>query len=533
MTDHDSQKAAREAAAAFIQSAKPASAPEADDAASPAEETVEAESALQEPDSSAEEPTPGDGEAAGQDAPATDADAGVDATDDAETDDAAPEAETEAPAAPAPAPAPATAPVAAPLPPLAPAASYGTVGVARAQSAKKGNGALAVVIGLAICALVAVAVIAYLFTSGFFTHEASQQTQRVPLSDQRVLTAFDGLVLDTPDISQYAYVSQDALIGPKYSDIVLNEPVSLGFGGNQVVQCTATATATFKNKGIEITVPVSLPFDYSEAGETWVPGELTRGEGTATPLASASASEILANLGDILTGFDATYGAAMADASITQSSSNLTVDGGTITVGLSKQVDTTTEEKIVTETRTCTVTLNVAWSNSDGWLVTVGEASQIDYKRDEKTPAKEEDDKEKEKDEQDITDEKTPAVESRAETEPDNLGAVSFGDTVSLPGTLVAIGNSSDRAMGNNYSDTSRTEDGDGHVQLALQLNRPMDVVVNGTSYRLTSIAVAVSGVDASSLVNRKAEVTGPLEETFNTSWSPLAIKALEIHMEE
>ena len=102
--------------------------------------------------------------------------------------------------------------------------------------------------------------------------------------------------MDAPDISQYAYVSQDALIGPKFSDIVLNEPTNLGTPGNQIVTCEATATATFKNKGVEINVPVTLPFEYSDAGETWVPGDLVVGEAAAVPLASANANDILANL---------------------------------------------------------------------------------------------------------------------------------------------------------------------------------------------------------------------------------------------
>ncbi len=35
---------------------------------------------------------------------------------------------------------------------------------------------------------------------------------------------------------------------------------NLGTPGNQIVTCEATATATFKNKGVEINVPVTLPF---------------------------------------------------------------------------------------------------------------------------------------------------------------------------------------------------------------------------------------------------------------------------------
>ncbi len=197
---------------------------------------------------------------------------------------------------------------------------------------KKGQ-RTAVIVGLIICVLVGAGVLTYLFTSGFFNEQpVAEETQRVPLSDARVIAAFDEVAMDAPDISQYAYVSQDALIGPKFSDIVLNEPTNLGTPGNQIVTCEATATAAFKNKGVEINVPVTLPFEYSDAGETWVPGDLVVGEASAVPLASANANDILANLNDILATNDPTYGEAMVDASIVKTTSDLTIDGGPITV---------------------------------------------------------------------------------------------------------------------------------------------------------------------------------------------------------
>jgi len=251
---------------------------------------------------------------------------------------------------------------------------YGNVEAAQPRDVKKGQ-RTAVIVGLIICVLVAAGVLTYLFTSGFFNKQpVAEETQRVPLSDARVIAAFD----DAPDISQYAYVSQDALIGPKFSDIVLNEPTNLGTPGNQIVTCEATATATFKNKGVEINVPVTLPFEYSDAGETWVPGDLVVGEAAAVPLASANANDILANLNDILATNDPTYGEAMVDASIVKTTSDLTIDGGPITVDLSKTVESEADGVKTSELRTSTVTLNVAWSNTEGWLVTVADAGQID-----------------------------------------------------------------------------------------------------------------------------------------------------------
>lgn len=396
---------------------------------------------------------------------------------------------------------------------------YGAVDAAQPRDVKKGH-RTAVVAGLAICLLVVTAVLTYLFISGFFNAEpAPEQTQRIPLSDARVIAAFDEVSMDAPDISRYAYVPQDALIGPKFSDIVLNEPANLGAAGNQIVTCEATATATFKNKGIEIDVPVTLPFDYSDAGETWVPGELVVGEATAVPLASANVNDILANLNDILIANDPTYGEAMVDASVVKTTSDLTIDGGPVAVDLSKTTESEADGVKTSELRTSSVTLSVAWSNTEGWLVTVAEAGQIETQAN-RIPVNPAGD--------------SPASVDPVSTEPENIGNVKFGDSVSLSGTLQAVEGAEALAAGNNYSNAGATDDANGSVQLVLKLNRPLDMNLNGIQYRLATIAVATSGLDdnGASLVGRKADVKGPLEESFATSWSPAGVKAFEIHVE-
>lgn len=534
MTDHDSQKAAREAAAAFIQSAAEAAPESAGTAA--ATDTVSAPEAASADVSRDAAAVPGDDRSenvpAASPAVAVATDGGEPVTAPAASQSAPSAGEASAATASAPAP---TAPIAPepPLPLASPAAAYGTVEAAKAQGPKRGGGALAVVITLAIIALVATGVVAYLFTSGFFAQEAPTQTQRVALADNRVEAAFNELALEMPDISRFAYVSQDSLIGPKFSDIVIGEPVNLGVSGQTVVQCTATATATYKNKGVEITVPVTLPFEYSETSETWIPGEVTYGEQTATPLTPAAAGDIMDNLSAILAAHDATYSEAMAGASVVKTSTDLTTDGGPLTVTLSKQAQTQVDGKTVNEQRTSVVTLNVSWSNNEGWHVSVHNAGQIDY--DTEQPADGENKDDKSKDEDDPAAGNNPAsVDAQANTAPDKLGEVYYGDSVSLSGTLRALGSSSALAQGNGHSNGSLSADADGRVQLVLELARPLELSINGTAYRLSYVAVAVAGLDdnGQGLVGRSADVQGPLEESFATSWSPIGIKALEIHVE-
>lgn len=407
--------------------------------------------------------------------------------------------------------------------------AYGTVGEAQAQNVKHGHG-LAIVIGLLICALVCAGIAAFLFTNGTFSHRIDTEqgdVQRVPLSDARVLAAFDEVTMEAPDISKYAYVPQDALIGPKFSDIIVNEPMDLGAPSNQIVECTATATATFKNKGIEITVPVTLPFEYSVEGETWVPGDLTQGDPTATPLASANASDILADLDDHLMAHDATYGEAIAEATIVKTTSELTIDGGPITVSLSKTLEEEEDGKTINELRTCDVVLAVAWSPESGWVVSVADAGEIDYQRDE------------------IPDAATAEAEAQAAVEaaannPIKLGTVKYGDTITIGeensstpiGTIQKVEKAADLAKGNKYSNKNATDNADGNVQLVLKLRQPVELKLNGTNFRLTTLAVAVSGLDdnGKSLIGKQITcISGPMEEAFGTSWCPFGIKTLKI----
>ena len=109
-----------------------------------------------------------------------------------------------------------------------------------------------------------------------------------------------------------------------------------------------------------------------------------------------------------------------------KTASDLTIDGGPITVDLSKTVESEADGVKTSELRTSTVTLNVAWSNTEGWLVTVADAGQIDTQTNQipVAPAEGAD---------------SPASVDPANTDPENIGNVKFGDSVSLSGTLQAV----------------------------------------------------------------------------------------------
>ena len=114
--------------------------------------------------------------------------------------------------------------------------------------------------------------------------------------------------------------------------------------------------------------------------------------------------------------------------------------------------------------------------------------------------------------------------------------SVNFGDTIAVAGTLEAVENTGELAKGNNYTNGAANLDAGGSVQLVLRLTRPLDMTLNGTAYHLTTMAVAlgpnVTEDEKNSLIGRKADVKGPLDENFLTNWCPAGIKAMEIHVE-
>ena len=119
-----------------------------------------------------------------------------------------------------------------------------------------------------------------------------------------------------------------------------------------------------------------------------------------------------------------------------------------------------------------------------------------------------------------------------ATTKPVKLGKVSFGDKVNLSGTLQKVEKVSDLSKANDYNDKQASKDATGKVHLVLKFTKPVTMTLDGKKYSLNSIAVATSGLSdkkLKALYGQKADVSGTLEESFATSWSPAGIKALTI----
>lgn len=401
-----------------------------------------------------------------------------------------------------------------------------------AQPPKKKAGRIVLLIILVLAALVAGGAAMYFFMQSSEPDDpvVEETVHREPLSEGRATTSLDGAGMTAPDVSKYAYVAQDELIGPRFTDIKVQEPTNLDAPADVVVECTVTATATFKNKGVEISVPVTLPFTYSVDTQSWVPGSLTQGDSVSTPLASAKASDILEHLDEVLYAYDSTYAEDMADAKIVKTTSDLTVEGGTITVDLSKQAEYEEEDgKKFNQLRTCTVELAVIWSNDAGWQVSVSKAGQIEASE----PVLIFDPTKKEEAEQTKQENEAEAAAAAAQVKPVNVGKLKYGDKMSVTGVFKKVDKASQLSKENGFTNKDASKDADGNVQMALKLSEPITCTINGEKYTLYYLPIAVSGLGNSwkELIGAKADVSGSFEDSYATSWCPGGLKTLRIEL--
>ena len=254
--------------------------------------------------------------------------------------------------------------------------AYGAVEPARAQQPSGRRRGIVVAI-VVVLLFAAAALAAYLFFSPDDSADAPAVGggQRVTLTLPRAQQVLEEAGMAAPDLSQYHYVRTDDLVGPKFENVVVGDPEELTEGGRTLSTRTVTADALFRNKGILITVPVSLPFVYDEENETWRQGELVPGEAVAQPMAAPNAATIVEDLDQVLTAYDPAVGTLFAGAAA-KTSSRLTTEGGTITVTMEKD-ETVTEpnaegqERQLLKHHNCTAEITVTWSEQQGWVPAV------------------------------------------------------------------------------------------------------------------------------------------------------------------
>lgn len=257
-----------------------------------------------------------------------------------------------------------------------PAASYGTVEPARSR--KSGGGRRGIAVALIVVLLFAAAGgAAYWF---FFANKSEpvvslDRGQRVTLTLTRAQQVLEGLGMEAPDLGQFRYVPTDNLVGPKFENVAVGDVVEQRDGDAVTATRQVTADALFRNKGILLTVPVTITFAYDEAGETWREGDLELGAMTAQPLSAPNAATIVEDLDALLAAYDPAVGTLFA-GSAAKTSSRLTSEGGTITVAMAKdesvaEPDAEGKEHQLIKHHNCTAQIVVTWSDTEGWVAKV------------------------------------------------------------------------------------------------------------------------------------------------------------------
>ena len=345
------------------------------------------------------------------------------------------------------------------------APAFGAVAPARSAKRAEENKGRKVAIAIAgAIAVIALAIVGVLSVLGTFDSTA-EKAQRVSLTTERVEGDLKNAQVTLPDLSAYKYVSTANLIGPRYDEVIIGDVEEVGGEGDAVMR-TVTTTATYKNKSIVVSIPLSIPYLYSPSEETWQMGEILQEEAVVTPAAAPSASTIMADINAIMEtvepGFTARYEGAQ-----TNTVSDLTEEGGTITATLLK-VDGRT-------TYTCELSLTVTWSETEGWMVEPKLLSE-DESYDE-----------------------PPAM----------MLECSSGDTVQIGGTV-------------RTSDTS--------ARLVLQLDQELELRIDGESHDITELSLSVNlDDDGASLIGKHVSVIGTITTGLSTRTAVAGIAATSI----
>lgn len=344
-------------------------------------------------------------------------------------------------------------------------ANYGTVAPARSikrEEQNKGPKIAIVIAGaIAVIALAAVGVISLL---GTFDSDV-QKAQRITLTTERVENDLKGATLELPDLTPYHYISTSSLIGPKYDEIIIGDAEDAG-GEDDTVIRMVTTNATYKNKSILITIPISIPYLYSSADETWEMGEIQQGEATVAPSDAPSASTIMADLDTLLGSVDSSLVSKYEGCQVS-TTTELTEEGGTIYASLLKTSGR--------NTHSCELKVTVTWSETEGWV------PKAEVLSDE------------------TMHDAAPAVKLEC----------SSGDTVQISGTVGTSSSSS---------------------RLVLALDQETELIIDGDSHDITELSLDVNLEDnGASLVGKRVSVTGMITTGLSTRTSPAGIAATSI----
>lgn len=339
---------------------------------------------------------------------------------------------------------------------VAPARSF-----KRPEERKGPKIAIVIAGAIAVLALAAVGIVSVI---GNFNSNV-QKAERVTLTTERIESDLKGVTLELPDLEPYHYISTTNLIGPKYADIVIGEVEETG-GSDDTVVRMVTVNASYKNKSILVTIPLTVAYLYSPAEETWEMGELTQEEATVEPSDAPSASTIMADLDALLEPIGSSVASKYEGCQVS-TTSELTAEGGTINASLLKTSGR--------NTHSAEVKVTVTWSETEGWVAKAELLSD----------------------------------ETAHDAAPSTKLECSSGDTIQIKGTVSTSSSSS---------------------RLVLVLDQETELIIDGDSHDIKELSLDVNlEDDGASLVGKRVTVTGMITTGLSTRTSPAGVAATNI----
>ncbi len=370
--------------------------------------------------------------------------------------------------------------------------AYGSIDYTYKKKSNKAKGIIAIVV--AVVVMFGLGLLVGHFLPGQSNEPAADSAPgdaRIVLSEERVQSNLEAIEMTAPDVSRYSFISStENLVGPRFSDVVIGDAETLGSGASAKTMRTATALATFRNKSVVVTVPVSLSYEFDPEKETWIQGELVTGQQTAQSISAPNAAAIVADLPTMLNQSYPDVANLFVDAA-TKTTPNLTAEGGSIAVGLTKETEVEGKKYF----NSVDVLINVVWNEDYGWepsIASVGEvvSTLVDGETEEPEEAEE--------------------VEGDEEVVVNNSGRDHYaltctnGDLVELPGTIVSVNGT-----------------------LQLRLDYLLTLSMDGATWDLNDIGISFSREDGGeSLVGSHVTVMGTLSTSYASGGAPVGIRA-------
>ncbi len=231
---------------------------------------------------------------------------------------------------------------------------------------------IGVIVGAALCIGIGFGALGLLNDTLGKKHQAP-----IALSEQTVLTSLNAERLAPPDLSGYAHLSTDNLLGPRYDNLSIGE---IADDGGSAPHRDVTAVATFDNSYLTISAPLTARFVFDEENIEWVMSEQSLGAPSVKPLRGPAVASIESGFLELLASYDATLGATFANAGMLTRAS-FTETGGTADVQLTKRSE---DGRTVT---TCTVAIKVTWTDGKGWQATIVSASKPEQAKANEAPS--------------------------------------------------------------------------------------------------------------------------------------------------